>query len=169
MTNEIFSVINKIAGTRTTRTRACTLKTILKQSFSIKNIYKSLKKPKFCILYFYENFDYISLEDDRLTGDPKIISWTPNAVEIWPKLVWIILNLEKHIKKSSALHFLKPWRVNMHKLIKKLILVGRKFVLSSSEFNLDLHIPLKKKRLKTIFFFFSRMKWRVLSLILVPV
>ena len=74
MTNEIFSVINKIAGTRPTRTRACTLKTILKQSFSIKNIYKSLKKPKFCILYFYENFDYISLEDDRLTGDPKIIS-----------------------------------------------------------------------------------------------
>ena len=135
------------------RTRACTLKTILKQSFSIKNIYKSLKKPKFCILYFYENFDYISLEDDQLTGDPKIISWTPNAVEIWPKLVWIILNLEKHIKKSSELHFLKPWRVNMHKLIKNLILVGWKFVLSSSEFNLDLHIPVKKEKIENWFFF----------------
>ena len=37
-----------------------------------------------------------------------IISWTDNTIEMWPKLLWIILDLEKHIKRSSELHFLEP-------------------------------------------------------------
>lgn len=31
-------------------------------------------KPNFCILYLQENFDQISLKEDLVTGDSKIVS-----------------------------------------------------------------------------------------------
>ena len=48
------------------------------------------------------------INGNLLTGDAKTISWTTNSIEMEPKLVWIILDLEKNIKTSSELHVLKP-------------------------------------------------------------